>query len=66
VIIQSKTLQVVKGHVGKSSFQLTADSQTWLGFLAKEKNLLLALLRRKNRITGFIRFLEAFARCLPA
>ena len=37
VIIRNKTLEVLKGHLGKANFQLTADSQTWLGFLAKEK-----------------------------
>ena len=28
VIIQNKTLKVLKGHIGKSDFQVTADSQT--------------------------------------
>ena len=65
VIIQNKTLQVLKGHEGISDFQLIADSQTWLGFLAKEKNLFWAMLRRTIRIKGSIKFLKAFARCLP-
>jgi len=65
VIIRNQTLQVLKGHHGKGNFHLTADSQTWLGFLAKERNLMWALLTRKIRVKGSLRFLKAFARCFP-
>jgi Fe-S-cluster-containing hydrogenase component 2 len=66
VIIKNKTLQVLKGHVEMPDFRLTADSQTWLGFLAKEKILFWAILRGKIRIKGPIKFLKAFARCFPS
>jgi Fe-S-cluster-containing hydrogenase component 2 len=66
VIIRNQTLQVLKGHHEEADFSLTADSQTWLGFLAKERNLIWALLTRKIRVKGSPRFLTAFARCFPS
>ena len=66
VIIRDKTLQVVAGHQGEANFQLTADSQTWLRFLAKERNLVWALITRKIRVKGSLKFLQAFARCFPS
>jgi hypothetical protein len=46
--------------------RVTADSETWLGFLAKERSLLWALLRRKIRIKGSPRLLVAFGKCFPS
>jgi Fe-S-cluster-containing hydrogenase component 2 len=66
VIIRNQTLQVLKGHHEEANFCLTADSQTWLGFLAKERNLMWALLTRKIRVKGSLKFLKAFARCFPS
>ena len=66
IIIQNKTLQVLEGHQGVADFHLTADSQTWLSFLAKERNILWALLTRKIRFKGSIKFLQAFSRCFPS
>ncbi len=66
VIIKNKTLQVLRGHVELPDFRLIADSQTWLGLLAKEKNLFWAILRGNIRIKGPIKFLKAFARCFPS
>ncbi len=65
VSIQNKTLQVSRGHAGKADLRLTAVSQTWLGFLAKENNLFWAMLTGKIRIKGPIKLLKAFARCFP-
>jgi len=65
VTIRNQTLQVVKGHHEEANFSLTADSQTWLGFLAKERNLLWALLTRKIRVKGPLKLFKAFARCFP-
>ena len=65
VIIQNKTLEIQKGHIGNPDFRLTADNLTWLGFLAKENNLFWALFTRKIRIKGSIKYLKAFARCFP-
>jgi ferredoxin len=66
IIIRNKTLQVLDGHLGEADFHLTADSQTWLGFLAKERNLLWAWLRRKIKIKGPLNLLQAFSRCFPS
>jgi Fe-S-cluster-containing hydrogenase component 2 len=45
--------------------RITADSRTWLEFLAKERGLLGALVRGKIRVKGDPRLLRAFARCFP-
>ncbi|OWK45536.1 SCP2 sterol-binding domain-containing protein [Fimbriiglobus ruber] len=65
VVIREKTLQVADGHEGTADLRLTADSETWLGFLAKERSLLWALLRRKIRIKGSPSLLIAFGKCFP-
>ncbi len=65
VIICNKSLQVLDGHVWTGDFHLIADSQTWLGFLAKERNLFWAILRCEIRIKGTIKLLKVFARCFP-
>ena len=65
IIIRNKTLKVLNGHQGEADFRLTSDSQTWLGFLAKDRNLIWAMIRRKIRIKGPIRLLQAFGRCFP-
>jgi len=59
-------LQVEDGHQGTADLRVTADSDTWLGFVAKERSLMLALLRRKIRIKGSPKLLLAFGRCFPA
>ncbi|MGH7253964.1 MAG: 4Fe-4S binding protein, partial [Nitrospiraceae bacterium] len=66
VIIRDKTLQVQDGHAGTAGIHITADSRTWLGFLAKERSLIWALIRRKIRIKGSPRLLLAFGRCFPS
>jgi Fe-S-cluster-containing hydrogenase component 2 len=66
VRIASGAIDVARGHVGTPSFRLTADSATWLGFLAKERSLLWALATRRIRIRGPLRLMRAFARCFPS
>lgn len=66
VAIRDSKLKVDDGHVGASDLQVTADSETWLGFLAKERSLLWALLRRKIRIKGSPKLLVAFGKCFPS
>lgn len=66
VIIQNKTLQVEAGHIGKANLLVTADSKTWLGFLAKEQNIVWALVRRKIQLRGSLKLLQAFGRCFPS
>ena len=64
--IQNRTLEIKDGLVGKPGVHVTADAKTWLGFLAKEKNLIAALLRRKIRIKGNPKLLLAFGKCFPS
>jgi len=65
VVIQEEKLSVLDGHVGQPDLHVTADSQTWIGFLRKEKNVVWALLRRKIRLAGPLRLLAAFGNCFP-
>jgi alkyl sulfatase BDS1-like metallo-beta-lactamase superfamily hydrolase len=66
VTIREGTLQVQDGHQGEADLRVTADSETWLGFLAKERSLLWALLRRRIRIKGSPKLLVAFSKCFPS
>ncbi len=66
VTIQGGTLQVQDGHQGEADLLVTADSETWLGFLSKERSLLWALLRRRIRINGSPKLLVAFGKCFPS
>jgi ferredoxin len=66
VIIRDGALEVKDGHMGAAHLQVTADSQTWLHVLARERSIVWALLRRKIRIKGSPRLLLAFGRCFPS
>ena len=66
VSIQAGRLQVQTGHQGEPDLRITADSETWLGFLAKERSLLWALLRRRITIKGSPKLLVAFGKCFPS
>jgi putative sterol carrier protein len=66
VVIRNKAIQVQDGHAGVADVRITADSRTWLGFLAKEENIVWMLLRRKIRIKGSPRLLLSFGRCFPS
>jgi ferredoxin len=66
VVIRDKTLTVTKGHTGQADLRVTADSQTWLGFLAKERSLVWALLTRRIRVKGSPKLLLAFGKCFPS
>lgn len=66
VVIRDQILQVTPGHHGRPSLRVTADSSTWLRFLAGEVSLLGALLRRKLRLAGRPWLLAAFGRCFPS
>ena len=65
IVIRDKTIRVENGHVGTADLRVTADSQTWLGFLAKERSIVWALLRRKIRLKGPPKLLLAFGKCFP-
>jgi hypothetical protein len=66
IIIRDRTLQVIEGHIDQANLHVIADSRAWLGFVAKERSLLWALLRRKIRIKGSPKWLVAFAKCFPS
>ncbi len=66
VTIRDKKIEIIDGHAGKPDLGVSADSETWLGFLAKERSLVWALLRRKIRIKGSPRLLVAFGKCFPS
>jgi hypothetical protein len=65
-VIKDQQISVLPGHVRKADLHLTADSRTWVDFLAKEKGLLPALIQRKIRIKGSPRLMKQFARCFPS
>ena len=66
VVIRNKTLSVETGHVGTPDLTVIADSETWLGFLAKEKSIIWSLLTRRIRIKGSLKRLIAFGKCFPS
>jgi ferredoxin len=66
VIIRNQKVEVSEGHLGDPDIVVMADAQTWLGFLAKERNLVWALVRRKIRLKGSPRLLLAFGKCFPS
>jgi len=65
VIICDQKLEVHDNHIGKPNLRVTADSEIWLGFLAKEKSLVWALLTFRIRLSGSPKWLIAFGKCFP-
>jgi hypothetical protein len=65
VTIRAGTIKIETGLNGICNLHLIADAQTWLGFLAKEKNLVWALLTRKIRLRGNPKWLLRCRRCSP-
>ena len=66
VVIRDRTITIHNGHVDQAQVRITADSDTWLGFLAKERSLIWAMLRRKIRVRGSLQLLAAFGKCFPS
>jgi Fe-S-cluster-containing hydrogenase component 2 len=66
VVIRDAKIQIEQGLQGVATIHVIADGSTWLGFLAKEKSLLWALVTRKIRIRGNPKWLLAFAKCFPS
>jgi ferredoxin-NADP reductase/Fe-S-cluster-containing hydrogenase component 2 len=64
--IQNRTIAVQDGLVGKPDVHVTADAEAWLGFLAKERNLIWELIRRKIRLKGNPKLLLGFGKCFPS
>lgn len=66
VTIRNKTISVQDGHIGTPHLRVTADSQTWLRFVRKERSLIWALLTGRIRLKGSPRLLMAFGKCFPS
>ena len=66
VTIRDGKITVENGLLGEANLKVTADSETWLGFLAGERNLLWALLTRGIRLQGNPKWLLALKRCFPS
>ena len=66
VVIRNQKLEVKDGHVGQADMHVTANTHSWLGFLAKEKSLVWALVTRKIRLKGSPKLLIAFGKCFPS
>lgn len=66
VIIRDKALSVLQGLTGEPDLRVTADGRVWLRCLAKEKNILLAILMGKIRVKGPLKLFKKFASCFPS
>lgn len=66
VTIRAGKVTVENGLLGKPNLKVIADAETWLGFLAGERNLLWALVTRRVRLQGNPKWLLALKRCFPS
>ena len=66
VTIRDQTLAVRPGLHDAPDLAVTADADTWVGFLRKERSIVWAIVRRKVRVRGPLRLLTAFGRCFPS
>ena len=65
VTIRQQTMHVQRGLIGNPDCTVKADSQAWLGFLRKERNIVWALLTGRIRVRGGLSQFRAFGRCFP-
>ena len=65
IVIADKKITMKEGHIGEPDLHVTADAETWIGFLRKERNIVWAILRRKVRLKGPLKLLLAFGKCFP-
>lgn len=66
IIIRNKELKIEEGHVDTATIHIISDSKTWIRFVNKEENIMLALLKGKIRVKGSLRLLAAFGKCFPS
>ncbi len=65
VTIANQTCEIQDDLIGQPDLVVKADSKTWIKFLRKEQNIVLAILTRKVRVKGDVRLLLKFAKCFP-
>ena len=65
IAIRNNSLAVQDGLAGAPDILIKADARTWLDFLAREKNLVTALVQRRIKIKGSPRLMQSFAKCFP-
>ncbi|MBI2518173.1 MAG: SCP2 sterol-binding domain-containing protein [Opitutae bacterium] len=63
--IRQQKITVREGLHEKADVTVRADAETWLRFVRGDTGIVGALLRRKVRVSGPIRLLQAFGRCFP-
>lgn len=66
VRIEDGRVRVRQGLEGRADLALEADAQTWLDVLGGRRRMWPAVLTRRIRARGPLRFLRAFQRCFPA
>jgi ferredoxin-NADP reductase/epoxyqueuosine reductase QueG len=66
VTIRNRMIDVKDGLIGKANVTVSADSESWLGFLAREKSLPVCIATGKIFVSGDPRLLLAFGKCFPA
>ena len=64
--IADQKLTIEEGHHGPANLKVVADSRTWLSFLARETNLVWALLTLRIRLSGSPFWLVKFSKCFPS
>lgn len=63
VIIDKNRVKIVEDFEGEADLKVTADSKTWLKFLANKQTLPVALISRKIRLKGSPKLLIQFGKC---
>lgn len=62
VVIANRSITVKAGLIGQPDIHVTVDTRTWIEFLAKERSIVWALIRRKIRIKGPLSLLSKFGK----
>lgn len=65
VRIADGTLEVQRGLEGTADVTISGDGQTWLDVVTGKRNAVLAVLKRKLRISGDRSLVTRFAKCFP-
>jgi ferredoxin len=66
VVIRDKAVQVTEGLAGRADVHVTADAETWLAFLAKERHIVWAAIRGKIKVKGPLALVKRFGACFPS